>query len=210
MINNGIGYNLDLLGIGFRNGRNLSINMRIPPNIAEIWKNIHKVALIEKYTGVDKRFENPFDFGYLLNTPIGLPGQLISIINIGLISNLITPYFLNVISPDSNFKAICNQIYLLLLLNQLQQLIIGDILDYIIKNKKRMYLDSNQQLLIYVRDEGRVGKSRIVKVIKIGFTLLGKRKELVISALTRFIANGISRSTIHTALRVNNQMEKNY
>ncbi len=112
--------------------------------------------------------------------------------------------------PDSDSKTVCDQIHLLLQLNQLQRLIVEGILDHVIKNKGRMYLDSDQQLLIYVRGEGAVGKSRVVKAIEMGFTLLGRRKELVISAPTGSAANVIGRSTVHTALGVNNRAGKNY
>lgn len=73
-----------------------------------------------------------------------------------------------------------------------------------------MYLDSGQQFLIYVKDEGGVRKKRVVKAIEMGFALLSRRNELVISALTGSTANSISRSTIPTALEVNNRARKNY
>lgn len=84
---------------------------------------------------------------------------------------------MDVLPSDSNFKTICNYIHLSLLLNQLQYLIIKEILDHAIRNKGKMYLDSNQQLLIYVRSKSGVGKSKIVKVIEMGFTLLSKRNK---------------------------------
>ena len=43
--------------------------------------------------------------------------------------------------PNNNFKAICDQIYLLLLLNQLQYLVVEGILDHSIKYKGKMFLD---------------------------------------------------------------------
>ncbi len=78
------------------------------------------------------------------------------------------------------------------------------ILDHAIKFKGKMFLDFGEHLLIYSRVEGGVGKSRVMKVIEMGFILLNKRKKLVISAPTNSIANGISGSTVHTALDVNN------
>ncbi len=67
-----------------------------------------------------------------------------------------------------------------------------------------MFLDSKEQLLIYIRDERGVGKSKVVKAIKMDLILLRKRKKLEISMLTIFVANGICRITLHTVLAVNN------
>lgn len=53
-------------------------------------------------------------------------------------------------------------------------------------------------------------KSRVVKAIKMSFTLLGKRKELVISTFTRFAANSIGGSIVHIVLGVNNWAKKIY
>lgn len=77
-------------------------------------------------------------------------------------------------------------------------------MDHILKNKGRIYLDSDKQLLIYIRGEERVRKSRVVKTIEMGFTLLGKRKELVIFVLTRFAVNSIGGNMVYIALGVNN------
>lgn len=49
-----------------------------------------------------------------------------------------------------------------------------------------------------------------MKAIKMRFALLDRRKELMISISTGSTANGISGSTIHTTLRVNNKADKNY
>lgn len=42
------------------------------------------------------------------------------------------------------------------------------------------------------------------------FILLGRKKELLISALISFAANGIGGSTVYTALKSNNRGKKNY
>lgn len=95
-------------------------------------------------------------------------------------------------------------------LNQFQYLIIKEILNYAIKFKRKIFLDFGEHLLIYIRVEGGVGKSKVMKAIKIGFILLSRRKELVISAPTSSTANSIDGSTGHIVLGVNNQVEKNY
>ena len=66
-----------------------------------------------------------------------------------------------------------------------------------------MQLHADDQLLLYVRGEGGVGKSRVVQALELGFTLLGRWKVLVISTPTGCAADGIGESTIHTALGIN-------
>lgn len=73
-----------------------------------------------------------------------------------------------------------------------------------------MYLHIDQQILIYIKDEGIIGKNRVVKAIKIGFTLLENWKKLMIFALTDFIANEIGGSIVYTILKVSNRAKKNY
>lgn len=82
-------------------------------------------------------------------------------------------------------------------------MIVKEILDYTIRNKEKMYLKLNQQLLIYIRGKSEVEKSRVVKAIKIGFVLLGKRNELVIFMPTSFAINEISKSIVYTTIKVN-------
>lgn len=67
-----------------------------------------------------------------------------------------------------------------------------------------MYLDLDQQLLIYIRVEKRVEKSKVIKTIEINFVLLNKRNELVISASISFTLNGIDGSMVHTAPKIYN------
>ena len=55
-----------------------------------------------------------------------------------------TANYLAILLPDSNSKIVCNHIHLLLPLNQIQHLIVKDILNYVIKNKEKMYLDFSQ------------------------------------------------------------------
>ena len=65
-------------------------------------------------------------------------------------------------------------------------------------------------MLIYVRGKRGVEKKKVVKLIKIEFTLFDKKKKLVLFAFTNFAANKIGRSTIYTAIRVDNRAKKNY
>lgn len=48
-----------------------------------------------------------------------------------------------------------------------------------------------------------------MKFIEIGFTLLGRKKELAIFMFIGFAINSINGSIVHTALRVNNQVREN-
>ncbi len=67
-----------------------------------------------------------------------------------------------------------------------------------------MFLDSGEQLLIYIRGKRRVRKSKVVKAIVINFILFCKRKKLVISMPTGSVANGIDRNTMHIVLNIDN------
>lgn len=49
-----------------------------------------------------------------------------------------------------------------------------------------------------------------MKIIEIGLALLNRKNELVISAFTSSAANKISRNTVHTFIRVNTWVRKNY
>lgn len=60
----------------------------------------------------------------------------------------------------------------------------------------------DDQLLLYIRGEGGVGKSRVVMAIEIGFSLLSRKDQLVLAAPTGAAANNIGGSTIHTCLGI--------
>ena len=73
-----------------------------------------------------------------------------------------------------------------------------------------MFLDLDKQLLLYIRDESGMGKNGVLNVIQIGFILLGRGYELVISVPTSSAVNGISGSMIHIAAYVRSRAGKNY
>lgn len=75
-------------------------------------------------------------------------------------------------------------------------MIIENILDYAIKNKRKIYLNLDQQLLIYIKGEKGVKKTKVVKALEIGFTLLNKWNKLVIFVSTNSIANDIGENMI--------------
>lgn len=104
-----------------------------------------------------------------------------------------------------NFQAvtICNIIHTILLLNKLQHLIVEQVFQTIIDSKGKQCINKDSQMLLYVRGEGGVGKSRVIKIIKIRFSLLYQKPELVITALTGAAATNIGGATIHAALDIN-------
>ncbi len=209
MSNQDIGYDLNLLGTDSENGRKLGVSIGISTATTDMWKDIHKTALMGEQIEIDSKPDNHPDI-YLSNTTTGLSRELIPEVMVDLTPEPVNPRTLDILPSDSDFRAVCNHIHLLLPLNQLQHLIVKGILDHTIKFKGKMFFNSGEQLLIYIRGEEGVGKSRVVKTIEMGFILLSRRKELVISAPTGSTANDIGRSTMHTALGVNNRVAKNY
>lgn len=64
---------------------------------------------------------------------------------------------LDVLPSNSDSIIVCDHIHLSLPLNQLQCLIVERILDHAIRNKGKMYLESNKQLLIYIKAGAKLG-----------------------------------------------------
>ena len=62
--------------------------------------------------------------------------------------------------------------------------------------------DLSNQMLVYVRRTGRVGKSRVIKAVEKEFSLLHRREELLITAPTGAAASGIGGSTVHAAMGI--------
>lgn len=74
--------------------------------------------------------------------------------------------------------------------------------DHIIRNKGRLYVTKEDQLLLYVRGEGEVGKDHMIYALEIGFILLNKRRELMISKPTECVTKSIEESTVYTTLSI--------
>lgn len=145
-------YDLNLLDTSFRNSLILSINIRVSANKIDIQKNIYKKVLIKEQTEKNDKFNNLPSNGQIFSEIVALSRQLIPIISRDFFSEPGSSYFLDLLLLDSDFKTVCDHIYLLLLLNQLQHLTVEIILDHIIKNKENMFLHINQQQLIYVKE----------------------------------------------------------
>lgn len=117
---------------------------------------------------------------------------------------------MKILPSDTDFKTVYNHIHQSLPFNKLQRLVKEEILDYNIKNKGQKYFDLERQLLLYLKDKDKMGKSWIVNAIKIGFILLDRESELVISTLSGSVANSVGKSTIDIAICVSSQTQKNY
>ena len=87
-------------------------------------------------------------------------------------------------------------------------MVVEGILDYVIKNKGRLCITRENQLLLYVKGEKGVGKSRVINALKMGFALLDRRNNLVLSAPTGCATEGIGESTVYTALSINTRKTK--
>ncbi len=93
-------------------------------------------------------------------------------------------------------------------LNHLQRVVVKKVLNHTILNKGNQCHHRSEQLLLYVRGEGGVGKSRVVKAIHLRFSFLKRRKELLIAAPTGVAAANIGGATIHGALSIQDRIQK--
>ncbi len=111
---------------------------------------------------------------------------------------------------DDNPQAIilCDIIQDRLSLNHLQRVVLEEVLNHVIRNKGNQCHLRSDQLLLYVRREGGVGKSKIVKAIHLGFSVLKRRKELLIAAPTGAAAANIGGTTIHGVLSIDDCIQK--
>lgn len=116
---------------------------------------------------------------------------------------LSTQFYQFQIVDNSQAVIICNIIHTILSLNKLQHLVVEQVFQTIIDSKGKQCINRDSQMLLYVRGEGDVGKSRVIKTIKIRFSLLCRRPELVITALTGAAATNIGGATIYAALDIN-------
>lgn len=124
------------------------------------------------------------------------------LINFTLQDSLLSQPLDNIIAANTNCKAIIDYIHAVWLLNTLQHLVVERIFDYVIQNKGKLCVTREDQLLLYMRGEGRVGKSYVIYALEMTFTLLNRKNKLMISSLTGCLAEGIGGNTIHTALSI--------
>lgn len=189
---------------------------RVMPNItleaADIWRKIQKQALTKQIDIVEMETD-----GTDISTPFQASKQSMSAIKalepVLISSSLPDPtssQLLHNISPaNANCKAIADHINAVLPLNTLQRLVVEGVLDHVIQNKGRLCVTREDQLLLYARGEGGVRKSHMIHALEMGFTLLDRRNELILSALTGCAAEDIRGSTMHTALSISTRNVKN-
>jgi Helitron helicase-like domain at N-terminus/PIF1-like helicase len=87
-------------------------------------------------------------------------------------------------------------------LNPKQKRTVSMVFYHVMRLHGRPIVEKEDQFLLYVAGEGGTGKSRVVEAIKLGMELLGREKEVVVTAPTGNSANHIQGNTIHTALDV--------
>ncbi len=81
-------------------------------------------------------------------------------------------------------------------------------LNHAILNKGSQYHHRSKQLLLYVKGEGGVGKSRVIKAIYLGFSFLNRRKEILIVAPIGNATANIGGTTIFGALSIQDRVQK--
>lgn len=77
-----------------------------------------------------------------------------------------------------------------------------EILDYIIRNKSRLCVTKENQLLLYIEEERGVRKSCVIYVLEMDFILLDRKNQLMLSAPTRCAAEDKIGSTVHITLSI--------
>ncbi len=90
----------------------------------------------------------------------------------------------------------------------MQRVVVKKVLNHTIRNEKNQCHLTSDQLLLYIRGERGVGKSKIVKNIHLGFSFLKRRKELLIAAPTGAVTANNSGATIHGTLSIDDCIQK--
>ncbi len=112
----------------------------------------------------------------------------------------------NRFSENPEVFILCDIIQDRLPLNHLQRVIVKEVLNHAILNKGNQCHHRSEQLLLYVRGERGVGKSRVVKAIHLGFSFLKRQKELLVAAPTGTATANIGGATIHGALSIQDRI----
>ena len=88
-------------------------------------------------------------------------------------------------------------------LNTKQRIVVEKVLREALTQADHPY-DASQrsQILLYVRGEGGVGKSQIIKGIIAGIDLIGRKQEVILMALTSAAANNIGGNTFYMSLGI--------
>ena len=184
----------------------LGVVLDIILEFTDLWKTIHKQTL-SKQRDIVKTEIDDTNVSTLVQASIeniSIIGALQPILNNSSLPNPSSSHALpNFLPVNADCKAVANHIHAVLSLNVLQCLVVKEVLNHIIKNKKKLYVTRENHLLLYVRKEGGVGKSHMINALEMGFALLNRRNELVLSASTGCTAKGIGRSNVYRALKIN-------
>ncbi len=116
MLNHGINFDLNFLSIDSENGRKLEVSIRISIAIINILKVIHKTALTGEQMEIDNKPDNHPDI-YPSKTITGLLKELVTGVMTDLTSKPVNPCTLDTLPPNSDLRAVCDHIHLLLSLN---------------------------------------------------------------------------------------------
>ncbi len=181
----------------------------VSEDVISLWQEI--IRLGDQPTEIDINMDIDYDHhkSNLSSHPNSLTGILEPIIGeIKISEKHLTKVKSNHLGDNLQVIILYDIIQDRLLLNYLQRLVIEKVLNYAIRNEKNQCHLRNDQLLLYVRGERRVGKSRIVKSIYLGFSFLKRQKALLIAALTRAATANIGGATIHGALSIDDCIQK--
>lgn len=73
-----------------------------------------------------------------------------------------------------------------------------------------MFLNLDQQLLVYIKVKRDIRKSRVINTIQIGIFLFSRMKKLMMFSLLGSRANDIIENIVHTTHAINNMAKKNH
>ena len=93
-----------------------------------------------------------------------------------------------------------------LLFNDLQRMVVEETFYYTITVRRNQCSNRNQQLLVYVKIERKVGKSQVVKVIYMGFIFLERQSKLFFGTSANVTAASIDETTYYSALSLDDSV----
>lgn len=145
-----------------------------------------------------------------ISTPIQTFIQIISTIELldlvltcfSLLDLFLSQSLHNIFLANINCKSVVDHIYAVLLLNTLERLVVEGVLDYVIRKKEKLCITRKDQLLLYIWKQRDIGKSCVIYILKMSFTLLDKKNELILLALTGYIIKAIRRNMMYTVLSI--------
>lgn len=153
-------FDIDILAINSSISYDPGKKYNIPEYMTKICIIVQKLVLSSSHDNLNRKVEKLYLYHleflfYEYNDKSGILELVVE--TTFLVINVLYKISL-LINLNFNYKTICNHIYNTLTLNTLPRLVVGKIIDYIIRNKRKMHLDINEQLLLYLRKEGRLEK----------------------------------------------------